>query len=573
MTCNGECMAIYELHRAVKNADLRRVSELLNDATGKTDVNQPDHKGWTPLMYAVSSSETDADLLRVLIHHGAKIDQTSVSFALDDLQKLTLLIEAGAKIRYQKDGYDALIHAAYGRNALHNPQLLDVLKLLIAKGVPLHGMTSYGESAVRVLSRIGRFDAVHLLLQAGADPNDIKFTPLLEAAAFGSLADVREAVRIGANLEDRDHWERTAWLIAIQTGDIGKASFLLESGADISARGRCGEPPLFYAIENGQIPMLEWLLDVGFDIEQTDEFGCAALRNAVDCCNEECVEILLRAGADVDRESGTGTALGNASTRGVAIKLLKAGADPQHLTRGARRSILGFPSEPDEDLLEVSESDFHLYRSRRFAERAPEVMNNPFWEGMIRSSIDAYQAGRLFGIEEKFDGTYTPIWCAQRFGQSLTFLPDGRIVQVAGEHEDHYDPDFCIYNDVFVHFPGGNILIYGYPESVFPPTDFHTATTIGEAIYLIGSLGYPAARRYGETPVYRLDTLTFELEPLPTAGEAPGWIYKHQAVASGSGEIRVFGGEILSLKDGEVSPSGNVKVYILDVERRVWRIQ
>jgi hypothetical protein len=28
------------------------------------------------------------------------------------------------------------------------------------------------------------------------------------------------------------------------------------------------------------------------------------------------------------------------------------------------------------------------------------------------------------------------VWCAQRFGQSLSFLPDGRVIQIAGEHED-----------------------------------------------------------------------------------------------------------------------------------------
>ena len=65
-----------------------------------------------------------------------------------------------------------------------------------------------------------------------------------------------------------------------------------------------------------------------------------------------------------------------------------------------------------------------------------------------------------------------PGWCADRFGQSLTLLPDGRAVQVGGEHEDHYDPDFCIYNDVFVHGPDGDLAIYGYPADVFPPSDF-----------------------------------------------------------------------------------------------------
>ena len=77
-------------------------------------------------------------------------------------------------------------------------------------------------------------------------------------------------------------------------------------------------------------------------------------------------------------------------------------------------------------------------------------------------------------------------------------------MQVAGEHEDGYDPDFCIYNDVIVHHPDGRLEIIGYPESLFPPTDFHTATLVGDRIIVIGSLGYQGSRVYGTTPVFAL---------------------------------------------------------------------
>ena len=43
-----------------------------------------------------------------------------------------------------------------------------------------------------------------------------------------------------------------------------------------------------------------------------------------------------------------------------------------------------------------------------------------------------------------------PFWSWQRFGRTSTALPDGRVIHIAGEHEDFYDPDFCIYNDVMV---------------------------------------------------------------------------------------------------------------------------
>src|SRR5439155_18625462 len=122
-------------------------------------------------------------------------------------------------------------------------------------------------------------------------------------------------------------------------------------------------------------------------------------------------------------------------------------------------------------------------RSRRFGAGNPEKMVEPFWEGMIRSGINAYRAAERY--DNNADLKRSPVWCAQRFGQSITRLLDGRIVQVAGEHEDSYDLDFSIYNDVFVHETGGMIHIFGYPESVFPATDFHTATLVGEQIFLI----------------------------------------------------------------------------------------
>jgi ankyrin repeat protein len=565
-------MGLYELHQAIKKGELDRIGELLSESPQRIDINQPDHNGWTPLMYAVSSPESGTELLRMLIRHGVNIDETSISLALSDLRKLEVLIEAGANIRYQKEhGYDALINAAYGHDVLNNPQLIAILNLLIENGVSLRGMTTYGESGIRVLSRIGRFDAVHLLLKAGANPDDIKFTKLIEAVAFGSPADVAAVVASGADLEERDYWERTPWLIAIQTGDISKAQFLLEHGSDRKARGRCGKLPLFYAIKNGRVPMLKWLLEIGVDIEQTDDFDDTALRTAVQCSHDESVGLLLAAGANVNQEAKTGTILGCASTRSIAMKLIEAGADPQHLGGEARRAILGYPSEPEQDLLETSASEFQQNRSRRFGTQNPEIAHNPFWEGMIRSGISAYEAGKLFGVESKFDGKYTPIWCAQRFGQSITFLPDGRIVQVAGEHEDGYDPDFCIYNDVFVHATGGDVTIYSYPESIFPPTDFHTATLIGDNIYLIGSLGYPGTRQYGKTPVYRLDTTSFQIERMETTGNEPGWIYKHRATLSTPKEVRIFGGEIVSLADDQEVHSENSKTFILDVEHRVWR--
>jgi ankyrin repeat protein len=575
-------MTPFALHRLVKKGNLERVCELLHASRPHEEINAHDRSGLTPLMHAVLSPKASVEMVRALIEHGASIHQEGREFyehhgvialalAGGDPQKITLLLEHGADIHYKRSkGYDALVDAVHGRDVLHDAHLIDLLKLLIASGVELSGTTSYQESGLRVLSRIGRFDAVGVLLDARADADHLEWTPLIRAVALGSLADVRKEIESGASLEDKDWWERTAWLIAIQTGDIAKAQLLLECGANANACGRCGKPPLFYAIENYHTPMLRWLLEIGIPIEQTDEFGMTSLIDAAECSNSQAVDELLKAGADVNSQINyEQTALAFTRIREIAMRLLDAGADPSHLDFKGRRALLGFDPEPDEDLLDVSLSEYRNGRRRRFGSRNPEEMSDPFCESMIRAGINAYQAARLFG--DQVDAADSPVWCAQRFGQSITFLPDGRIVQIAGEHEDSYDPDFCIYNDVFVHELDEMVRIFGYPESVFPPTDFHTATLVGEYIYLIGSLGYYGTRQYGKTPVYRLDTKTFRIKRVETAGEMPGWIYRHRAIQLTPHEICVLGGKILTWDNDKEVLADNDKCFILDIRQIAWR--
>jgi ankyrin repeat protein len=486
-----------------------------------------------------------------------------------DLAELSALVEAGADIRYTREGgYDALIDSVHGE-LTREPRLLDLLRSLISLGVELDGVTDYQESALRVLSRIGRFDAVRLLLDAGANRALLAWTPLMEAVAIGSLGEVQALIRDGAALEDTDWWSRTAWLVALLVGDLEKAQLLRACGANLHARGRCGRPALFYAIEGEHPDVLRWLLELGQDVEGSDEFEVTALMTAVELDADECVQVLLAAGADPDRMSESGSVLSRAGSQGIAKRLLDAGADPAELSSQGRRALVGLAPEPDAARLDVAAADFRRAATRRFGTANPERMREPFWEAMVRSGVSAYAARQAFEADATVSAS--AIWCAQRFGQSLTLLPDGRIVQIGGEHEDSYDPDFCIYNDVFVHAPDGSITIFSYPESVFPPTDFHTATLIGDSIYVIGSLGYAGRRDYGHTPVHRLDTRSFRIEAVHAAGATPGWLYRHRAVQIGPREIRVWGGKLVTLDGTREHHEDNTASFVLDIAALHWR--
>ena len=146
----------------------------------------------------------------------------------------------------------------------------------------------------------------------------------------------------------------------------------------------------------------------------------------------------------------------------------------------------------------------------RYGVANPERVENPLWERAVRERWNAYRLRRHLGVDTDGDLSQAsfwesgyrdtvpgPYWSWERFGRTSTRLPDGRVVHIGGEHEDWYDPDFCIYNDVVVEHRDGRLEFCLYPKRVFPPTDFHTATLVGNAIILIGSVGYRDLRRLG----------------------------------------------------------------------------
>ncbi len=185
---------------------------------------------------------------------------------------------------------------------------------------------------------------------------------------------------------------------------------------------------------------------------------------------------------------------------------------------------------------------FLQWRSPRAGRANPERLNNPVWEWLIRSRLNAYSANERFGGPDSLGAG--PCWCFKRFGQTSTLLPDGRRVLIGGEHEDHYDADFCIYNDVVVLHPDGRMDIFGYPKDVFPPTDFHSATLIDKQVIIIGNLGYREQRKPGVTPIFILNLEDYTMVRAAAGGDQPGWIHQHTASHSDNHSILVQHGQI-----------------------------
>jgi hypothetical protein len=215
----------------------------------------------------------------------------------------------------------------------------------------------------------------------------------------------------------------------------------------------------------------------------------------------------------------------------------------------------------------LSKEEFAKWRSPRTVEENPTRLDNPLWHWLVRTRWSAYQANEIFQGPSPFDAG--PMWCFDRFGKSETRLPDGRVVHVGGEHEDFYDPDFFIYNDVTTIGGDGGIAIHGYPPSVFPPTDFHTATTVDNSIIVIGNLGYPEHRVVGSTPVFRVAIDTLSIDRVDTIGEAPGWIHKHSAALTDDASAIVVRGGVIWRGDA-LSMIENIDSWSLDLGTGRW---
>jgi hypothetical protein len=210
---------------------------------------------------------------------------------------------------------------------------------------------------------------------------------------------------------------------------------------------------------------------------------------------------------------------------------------------------------------------------RRFGAANPERIDSSVWEWMIRARQNPYTARKTLGLPHNYDQPRRPYpqnpdWCFERMGAARIKMPDGRRITIAGEHEDSYDPDFCIYNDVIVQ-RADDIDIFAYPKDLFPPTDFHTATLIDDRIILIGALGYQGERAGPITPAFALDTNTYRIKPLITTGAQPGWIHRHTARLADNA-IEIVGGHLLTLCNNEEHWADNLEEFRLDLRTLQW---
>jgi ankyrin repeat protein len=101
---------LHELHHAARRGDLDRVRDFLRDSP---DLGARDARGYTPLMHAVESKHASVEIVRLLLDHGADLNQTcqqygaeytvaAIGLAAGDPEKVRLLLNRGASLNYSR---------------------------------------------------------------------------------------------------------------------------------------------------------------------------------------------------------------------------------------------------------------------------------------------------------------------------------------------------------------------------------------------------------------------------------------------------------------------------------------
>src|SRR5262247_152019 len=333
---------------------------------GGADANAAMKGGETVLMLASRSGNVEA--VKALLARGAKHDarerhgQTALMWAAAEGNTAVVraLMEAGADINATLDsGFTPFFLAVReGR--------LDTVRAFLAAGInvnttvprpdnaPRSTAGSYirpvdrGTSALLLAVQNGHFELAIALVDAGADPNDVRsgFTalhtiswvrkpdssdnsdpaPAAGAGRMTSLEFVREIVKRGANVNSRlakgapkqpstssriESDGATPILFAADRSDVPLMRLLIELGADpllpnfnnttplMAAAGLGTTEPLEEAgEENEALEAVNMLLDLGADINAVNNDGDTAMHGAAYNIYPRVVEVLAKRGAD-----------------------------------------------------------------------------------------------------------------------------------------------------------------------------------------------------------------------------------------------------------------------------------
>jgi ankyrin repeat protein len=159
-------------------------------------------------------------------------------------------------------------------------------------------------------NRAGDLVPLNTLIDKGVNPNAADsrgVTPLMNAAAIGSLESMELLVKRGADVNAQNMSGSTALMWSAH--DPRKVRFLVEHGADVNRAAKSGRTALMIAaLSNPSHESVSLLLKQGADASRVDQRGNSAFLSAVTGGDPATIRLLVDFAGDVNRVSpGRGT--------------------------------------------------------------------------------------------------------------------------------------------------------------------------------------------------------------------------------------------------------------------------
>jgi uncharacterized protein len=362
------------LFYALGAADIQNITALLEHrANPNTRIKAG---GMTPLITAVFIGPAAEAIIKVLFQHGADIkaktldegNSALISAAYVGRSDLVeLLLSSGASVNDTNlSGSTALMDAAMGlgvatmarsdsgvpepqdrsRVAASTQLYVDTIRVLLKHGADLNlknkaGATALAAAEFTTSNFPGRDVIVQLLKSAGAKagPNAVIAGAAranldealgVAAAGPGTLADLMNLIKQGANVNSAASTGETPLMWAVENGNPAKVSFLLSQHANVNAKDMLGETALMKAVSEGRADLVQTLIAAGGSVNAKDNENGTALMIAAAHGDTAIVKILLAKKADVNaKDSNDRTALGMAQEeqhKEIVDLLKRAGA-------------------------------------------------------------------------------------------------------------------------------------------------------------------------------------------------------------------------------------------------------
>jgi ankyrin repeat protein len=225
------------------------------------------------------------------------------------------LINEGTDVNgSQGDGTTPLHWAAYKLDA-------ELVRVLLAHGAKADVKNDYGASPLGEAVKAGNAPLVETLLKAGADVNAANVdgeTTLMLAARAGSVPVAKLLLAHGADVNAHEVWrEQTALMWAADGANAELTKLLIAHGADVRARAAAndwgaqitsepraqyrptgGLTPLLFAARSGCAECARAIVAAGEDIDRPTPDGATALMLALDNYEFDTANVLLDLGAN-----------------------------------------------------------------------------------------------------------------------------------------------------------------------------------------------------------------------------------------------------------------------------------